>query len=58
MKNKKGKEEKEGHGKKITTADCVLESKSDGDLLLAIMSLATTSGNGLGDDWILDSGCT
>ena len=27
-------------------------------MLLATISLATTSGNGLGDDWVLDSSCT
>jgi len=54
LKNRKGKEEKE----KTATADCVVESESDGDVLLAPMSLATTSKKGLRDDWVLDSGCT
>ena len=54
LKNKKGKEKKE----KTTTSDYVVESESDGDVLLATMSLATTSEKGLGDDWVLNSGCT
>ena len=39
LKKKKGKEKKE----KTATADCVVESEFDGDVLLATMSLATTS---------------
>ena len=54
LKKKKGKEEKE----KTVIADCVVESESDGDVLLATTSLATTSEKRLGDDWVLDSGCT
>ena len=42
---------------KTATADCVVESESDGDVLLAT-SLATTCGRGLDDNWVLDSGCT
>jgi len=44
LKNKKDKEE-ENQSKKPTTVDCVVESKSDGDVLLA-----TTSRKGLDDD--------
>ena len=33
-------------------------SESDGDVLLATMSLATTFERGLGDDWVLNSSCT
>ena len=49
LKNKKEKEEKENQSKKPATADCVLESESNGDVLVATMSLATTSGNGVDD---------
>jgi len=54
LKNKKGKEEKE----KFATADCVIQLQSDGDMLLATMSLATASKKGLGNNWVLDSDCT
>ena len=57
MKTKKGKEEKEDHGKKTATAECVVELESNGDVLLVTMSLATTSGKRSDNDWILDSGC-
>ena len=46
LKKRNGKEEKE----KTATADCVVESESDGDVLLATISLAATSEKGLGDD--------
>jgi len=52
LKNKKEKEEK-NQSKKPAMADCVVESESDGDILVA-----TTSGKGVDDDWVLDSGCT
>ena len=41
LKKKKGKEKE-----KTATADSVVESESDGDVLLATMSLATTSEKG------------
>ena len=46
LKQKKEKEEKE----KTATADCVVESEFDGDVVLATISLVTTSEKGLGDD--------
>ena len=58
LKNKKEKEEKKNQSKKPTTTDCVVESKSDGDVLVATMSLATTSEKGVDNDWVLDSSCT
>ena len=58
MKNKKEKEEKENQSKKSATGDCVVESESDGDVLVVTMSLATTSGKEVDDDWVLDSSCT
>jgi len=58
LKNKKEKEEKENQSKKPATANCVVESESEGDVLVVTMSLATTSGKGVDDDWVLDSGCT
>jgi len=58
LKNKKETEEKENQSKKPATADCVVESESDGGVLVATMSLATTSGKGVDDDWTFDSGCT
>jgi len=33
--------------------DCVFESESNGNVLVAI-----TSGKGVDDDWVLDSSCT
>ena len=50
----KNKNDEKGN---TATADCVVESESDGDVLLAT-SLATTSGKGVDDNWVLDSGCT
>jgi len=58
LKKKKEKEEKENQSKKPAIADCVVKYESDGDVLVATMSLATTSGKGVDDDWILYSGCT
>jgi len=58
LKNKKEKEEKENQSKKPATTDCVIESESEGDVLVATMSLATTSRKEVDDDWILDSSCT
>jgi len=54
LKNKKEKEEK-NQSKKPAMADCVVESesKSDEDVLVA-----TTSGKGVDDDWILGYGCS
>jgi len=57
LKNKKEIEEKENQPKKQATANCVVEIESNGDVLIATMSLATTSGKGVGDDWALDSSC-
>ena len=53
LKKRNGKEEKE----KTATADCAVDSESDGDVLLAT-SLATISERGMDIDWVLDSGCT
>jgi len=50
LKGKKEKEEKENQSKKPATTDCIVESESDGDVLVATMSLATTSGKGVDDD--------
>jgi len=58
LKNKTEKEEKKNQSKKPTTTDCVVESESDVDVLVATMSLATISGKGVDDDWVLDSSCT
>ena len=60
LKNKKEKEEKKNQSKKPVTADRVVESESesDGDVLVATISLAITSGKGVCDDWVLDFGCT
>ena len=54
----KNKEKREG-SEKPASAECVIESGSDGDVLVATcMSLATTTGRSIGDEWVLDSGCT
>jgi len=46
LKNKDEKEEKENQYKKPATANCVIESASNGDMLVATISLTTTSGRG------------
>ena len=59
LKNKKEKDEKKNQSNKPATADYVVEFESDGDVLVATMSLlATTSGKKVGDDWGLYFGCT
>jgi len=45
LKNKKEKEEKENQYKKHATTHCVVESESDGDVLVA-----TISGKGVDED--------
>ena len=50
LKNNKEKEGIENKSRKPATADCVVESESDGDMLVTTMSLATTSGKGVDDD--------
>jgi len=52
LENNKEKEEK-NQSKKPATADCIIESESDGDVLVA-----TTYGKGVDGDWVLDSDCT
>ena len=54
LKSKKEIEEKQNQYKKPAIVDCVVESESDGHVLVATMSLATTSGKRAGDDWVLD----
>ena len=46
MKNKKEKEEKENQSKKLVTTDCIVEFESNGDVLVATRSRATTSEKG------------
>jgi len=50
LKNKKEKEEKENQSKKPATAGCVVESESNGDVLVATISLATISGKRVDDN--------